>query len=75
MKGLARRNTHVKYESPSTNQSRVIFNEVFADGQRDRQSDYYWAPAISGALKMKTHVHTFQYETGKRLGYFFFQSR
>jgi hypothetical protein len=24
MKGLARRNTHVKYESPSTNQSKVM---------------------------------------------------
>jgi hypothetical protein len=46
MKELARRNTHVKYESPSTNQSKVITKvKVFADGwtdrQMDRQSDYY----------------------------------
>jgi hypothetical protein len=37
MKGLARRNTHVKYESPSTNQSKVIAKvKVIADGWTDR---------------------------------------
>jgi hypothetical protein len=61
MKGLARRNTHVKYESPSTIQSKVITKvKVFAEGQTDRQSDgqtdgrtdsdYYRASAISRAL-------------------------
>jgi hypothetical protein len=34
MKGLARWNTNMKYESPSTNQSKVITKvEGFADGQ------------------------------------------
>jgi hypothetical protein len=48
MKGLARRNTHVKYESLSINQSKVITKvKVFADGG---QSDYYRAPAISEVL-------------------------
>jgi hypothetical protein len=59
MKGLARRNTHVKNESPSTYQSKVIAKvKSFADGRTDRQtdgqtdeqSDYYRAPAIIGAL-------------------------
>jgi hypothetical protein len=55
MKGLARRNTHVKYENPSTNQSKVITNvKVFTDGWTDRHSDYYRAPTISGALKIKS---------------------
>jgi hypothetical protein len=52
MKGLARRNTHVKYKSLNTHQSKVITKvKVSADRQTDRQSDYFWAPAISGALK------------------------
>ena len=55
MKGLAIRNTHVKYESPSTHQSKVMtkIKVLLTDGQTDRrtvQSDYYRAPAISGAL-------------------------
>jgi hypothetical protein len=37
MKGLARRNTHVKYDSPSTYKSKVISKvKVFADGRTDR---------------------------------------
>jgi hypothetical protein len=37
MEGLARKNTHVKYESPSTNQSKAITKvKVFADGLTDR---------------------------------------
>jgi hypothetical protein len=58
MKGLARRNTHVIYESPSTNQSKVITKvKVFVDGQTHRQtdSDYYRAPNISGALNIHNH--------------------
>jgi hypothetical protein len=36
MKGLARRNTNVKYESPSTNQSKAMTKvKVFADGLTD----------------------------------------
>jgi hypothetical protein len=39
MKGLARRNTHVKYESPTTYQSKVmtkvkVFEKVKLQGQR-----------------------------------------
>jgi hypothetical protein len=50
MEGLARRNTHVKYERTSTNQSKVITKvKVFADGQTVITT--YRAPAISGALK------------------------
>jgi hypothetical protein len=38
MKGLARRNIHVKYESPTTNQSKVmtkieVFEKVKLQGQ------------------------------------------
>jgi hypothetical protein len=36
MKGLARRNTHMKYESPSTNQSKVITKVKVAE---DRQTE------------------------------------
>jgi hypothetical protein len=41
MKSLARRNTHVKYESPSTYQSKVmtkvkVFEKVKLQGQRSR---------------------------------------
>jgi hypothetical protein len=49
MKGLTIRNTHVKYESPSTYQSKLItkVKVLLTDGQ----SDYYKAPTISwGAL-------------------------
>jgi hypothetical protein len=55
VKDLARRNTHVKYEKPSTNQSKVITKvKVFADGRTEKwtDSDYYRASAISGALKI-----------------------
>jgi hypothetical protein len=39
MKGLAKRSTRVKYESPRTNQSKVITKvKVFADGRTDRQT-------------------------------------
>ena len=53
MKGLTIRNTHVKYESPSTYQSKVMteVKVLLTDRQTDRQSDYYRAPAICGALK------------------------
>jgi hypothetical protein len=39
MKGLAIRNTHVKYESPSTYQSKVItkVKVLLTDGQTDKQ--------------------------------------
>ena len=60
MKGITIRNTHVKYESPSTYQSKVMTKvkvlltdgqtDRQMDGQTDRQSDYYRAPAISRAL-------------------------
>ena len=54
MKGLTIRNIHVKYESPNTYQSKVMTKVKVFDGrtdrQTDRQSDYYRAPAISGAL-------------------------
>jgi hypothetical protein len=56
MKGLARRNTYVKHESPSINQSKVITKvKVFADGRTDRwtDSEYYRTPTISGALIRK----------------------
>jgi hypothetical protein len=45
MKGLGKRNTHVKYESPSTCQSKVItkVKVLMTDGQT----------AIRGALKSK----------------------
>jgi hypothetical protein len=37
MKVVARRNTHLKYESPSTNKSKVITKvKVIADGWTDR---------------------------------------
>jgi hypothetical protein len=51
MKGLALRSAHVKYESPSTYQSKVItkVKVLLTDGQ----SDYYRAPAISGALNIQ----------------------
>jgi hypothetical protein len=40
MKSLGRRNTHMKYESPSTNQSKVITKvKVFAERQTDGQTD------------------------------------
>jgi hypothetical protein len=36
MKGLARRNTHVKYKSPTTYQSKVITKvKFFAEGQTE----------------------------------------
>jgi hypothetical protein len=58
MKGLARRNTDVKYESLSTNQSKVITKvKVFADRQTNRQGDYYRAPAISWALMKKSSLN------------------
>jgi hypothetical protein len=44
MKGLVRRITDVKYES----QSKVTTKVKVAEGQ----IDYYWAPAISGTLKI-----------------------
>jgi hypothetical protein len=45
----------LKYESPSSNQSKVITKvKVVADGRID--SDYYRAPAISWALITQTHV-------------------
>ena len=62
MKGLAKRNTHVKYESPSTYQSKVmtkvkvLLTDGQTDRQTDRQSDYYRAPAISGALTMNSRT-------------------
>jgi hypothetical protein len=46
MKGLARRNTHVKYESPSTNQSKVMTKgkvfkkKVKLQGQISEGQDY-----------------------------------
>jgi hypothetical protein len=48
MKGLAKRNTHVKYESPTTYKSKEITKAkvLLTEGQ----SDYYRASAISGAL-------------------------
>jgi hypothetical protein len=54
MKGLARRNTHLKYESLSTYQSKVVTKViVFADGRTD--SDYYMyrATATRWTLKRK----------------------
>jgi hypothetical protein len=65
MKGLARRNTHVKYESPSTNQSKVITKvKVFAEGRTD--SDYYRASAISGSLNIaKRPVYSSTYSFSK----------
>jgi hypothetical protein len=46
MKDLAIRNTHVKYESLSTYQSKVItkIKVLLTDGQTDRQTE---APAIN----------------------------
>jgi hypothetical protein len=77
MKGLARKNIQVKYESPTTYQSKVIskVKVLLMDRQTDRQSDCYRAPAISGTLKKrqfiffysqtKTHVnHLRFYENG-----------
>jgi hypothetical protein len=49
IKGLARRNTHVKYESPSTNQSKVI-TKVKVCWRTDRLIKYYRAPDIIGTL-------------------------
>jgi hypothetical protein len=67
MKGLARRNTRVKYESPSTYQSKVII--LLMDGRTDRQtdiqSDYYRALAISGALIKRSHHEEHTYEIWK----------
>ena len=59
MKGLTIRNTHVKYEIPSTYQSKVMtkVKVLLTDGQTDRQSDYYRAPAISGALIIEQTWH------------------
>jgi hypothetical protein len=57
-KGLTIRNTHVKYENPSTYQSKVIAKvkdllmDRRTDRWTDRQSHHYKAPAISRALKM-----------------------
>jgi hypothetical protein len=41
MKGLGRRNTHVKYESPSTYQSKVItkVEVLLMNGQTDGRTD------------------------------------
>ena len=56
MKGLTIRNTHVKYESRSIYQSKVmtqikvLLTDRQTDGKTDGQTDYYRAPAISGAL-------------------------
>jgi hypothetical protein len=50
MKGLARRNKPTKYESHSTNQSKVITKVKYLLMDRQTDSDYYRAPAISGAL-------------------------
>jgi hypothetical protein len=46
--------THVKYESPSSFQSKVItkVKVLRTDGQTD--NDYYRAPVISEALKKNT---------------------
>ena len=48
-KGLVTRSTHAKYESSTSYGAKVMANvKVFADGQTDRQSDYYRAPAYAG---------------------------
>jgi hypothetical protein len=49
MKGLAGMYRHVKYESPSTNQSKVI-TKVKVCWRTDNH--YFRAPTISGALKL-----------------------